>query len=127
VKDFNNWNRVKKNIDHGNRLKVKVGEGFWCYLGLNIGTEQNGDEKYFRRPVIILKKYSGKTVLIAPLTTKLHSGSWYLNVKFNNILQQVVLNQIKPIDTKRLIKSMGQISDKEVDRIIISFFELISK
>lgn len=102
-----------------------MGEVLWCHLGLNIGTEQNGDNKYFRRPVIILSKYSNKTVLAAPLTTKQHYGNWYLKIKFNNRYQWVILNQIKPLDTKRLIKSIGQIPEKEVRRIINSFFILI--
>ncbi len=79
-KDFDSWNSIKKKIDKINKenVSIKIGQIYWCNLGLNIGREQNGKNKYFNRPVLVLKKFSHDLILIAPLTTKIHKGNWYL-------------------------------------------------
>ncbi len=125
LKDFDSWNLIKKRIDLENRVPIRVGEIFWCKLGLNIGVEQNGNEKEFTRPVIIIKKFSNQIVLIAPLTTKPHKGNWYLEKDILGIKQQIILNQIKPVDVKRLTKSLGEISEKEVQLILYEYFKLL--
>lgn len=123
-KDFDSWNQIKKRVNESNHTKVKLGEVFWCKLGLNIGVEQDGRND-FERPVVIIKKFSSQIVLIAPLTTKFHAGNWYLKVNFLNRNQQIILNQIKPIDTRRLLNSIGQILKKEVKEIVRKYIELI--
>jgi hypothetical protein len=47
MKNFDGWNEIKKRLDSKNRTGVKVGEVFWCKLGLNVGVEQNGNEEEF--------------------------------------------------------------------------------
>ncbi len=126
MKDFDTWNEIKKKIDYSlSRKTVKLGEIYWCKLGLNIGTEQNGREGNFERPVIVIKKFSNRTVLVAPLTTQLHEGTWYFDIILFDKKQQVLLNQIKPIDTKRLLNSIGQISLFEIRRILREYIKLI--
>jgi mRNA interferase MazF len=124
-KDFNKWNKTKKKIDIKNRIDVKVGEIFWCSLGLNIGVEQNGDFEKFNRPVIIIKKFSRQIVLIAPLTRQKHFGDWYLDINILNQQQQVILNQIKPVDVKRLGNSISQIPKVKVKSIIDKYITII--
>ncbi len=124
-KPFDEWNEIKKQIDISNRAPVKLGEVYWCKLGLNIGVEQNGRENNFQRPVIIIKKFSNQIVLIVSLTTQQHKGDWYFDISIFGIKQQVILNQIRPIDTKRLTESMGQILKKDVENILKAYMELI--
>jgi mRNA interferase MazF len=125
-KDFDEWNKVKKKVEYiPNRKTVKLGEIYWCKLGLNIGVEQNGREDTFERPVIIIKKFSNNNVLVAPLTTQIHQGNWYYDIVLCNRNQQIILNQIKSIDTKRLLGSMGQISVFEVRSILKEYIKLI--
>jgi mRNA-degrading endonuclease toxin of MazEF toxin-antitoxin module len=126
MKDFDNWNEVKKKIDYlSSRKTVKLGEIYWCKLGLNIGTEQNGREGNFERPVIVIKKFSNRSVLVAPLTTQSHKGTWYFDIILFDRKQQIVLNQVKPIDTKRLLNSIGQISLFEIRCILREYIKLI--
>lgn len=124
-KNFDDWNIVKKKIEFKSRAPTKRGEIYWIRFGVNIGVEQDGKDIEFQRPGVILKKFSNEIVLVAPLTTKIHKGDWYLDLSFKDKNVQIILNQIKPLDTKRLISSMGQISDKEVDRIINEYSKLI--
>jgi mRNA-degrading endonuclease toxin of MazEF toxin-antitoxin module len=125
MKNFDRWNKVKKMIDQKNSLSVKIGEICWIKFGLNIGREQNGDMSEFQRPVIVIKKFSNDFVLVAPLTTQNKEGSWYLEIKIFEERRKVILNQIKPIDTKRILKIVGQISEKEVQYIIDAYITLL--
>ena len=45
-------------------------EIWWCSLGVNVGHEEDGKNEQFERPALILKKWSNKTVIILPMTTK---------------------------------------------------------
>jgi mRNA-degrading endonuclease toxin of MazEF toxin-antitoxin module len=103
---------MQKNIEEINKfskktLVVKIGEIFWCYLGINIGSEQNGAGINLIRPVIILSVFSDNFFLVAPMTSKKHIGDWYFKITFRD--SYVILNQIRPIDIKRLIKIIGRV------------------
>ena len=117
----NKINETKQNMD--NSFIVKKGEVYWCYLGTNIGSEQNGSGPDKVRPVLIIQIFSNKFFLIAPLTSKKHIGDWYIKISFKD--SYVTLNQIKPVDVKRLIKSIGQISELELENIINKYIDLI--
>ncbi len=125
-KNFDEWNEKKKKIDYDKRAPVKLGEVYWCNLGINIGVEQDGRGDNFQRPVIVIKKFSGQIILVAPLTTQLHKGDWYFDVNIFGIRQQVILNQIRPVDTKRLTKGIGEIYLKEVKKILDAYIKLIT-
>lgn len=125
MKNFDGWNKVKKIVDQKIYNPIKVGEICWCKFGLNIGREQNGDIFEFQRPIIAIKKFSAEFILAAPLTTKSKRGSWYSDINILGQKRQVVLNQIKPIDTKRIIKIAGQLSEKEVNNILEQYINLL--
>jgi mRNA-degrading endonuclease toxin of MazEF toxin-antitoxin module len=125
VKNFDGWNEVKKKIDQRISVPIKIGEICWCKFGLNIGREQNGNLIDYQRLVIIIKKFSTEFVLVAPLTTKIKKGDWYLDIEVLNQKGQVILNQIKPIDTKRILKIVGQVSEKEVENILDRYVALL--
>lgn len=124
-KDFDRWNGIKKNTNCSKHVSTKVGEIFWCKFGVNIGTEQDGKGNLSQRPGIVIKKFSKEIVLIAPLTTKIHTGDWYCDIDFGSKKSSVILNQIKPIDTKRLINSIGQISEQKIKDILNRYVNLI--
>jgi mRNA-degrading endonuclease toxin of MazEF toxin-antitoxin module len=113
-------NNYKSNKE---KLIVKTGEIFWCYLGVNIGSEQNGRGLDKTRPVLIIYKFSETFLLVAPLTSKYHFGDWYTKISFNDSF--VILNQIRPIDIKRLRVHMGTISILELEEILNKYIELI--
>ena len=125
MKDFDNWNIIKKKTEDKNRPNIKTGEIYWCRFGINIGTEYDGKNDKFLRPVIIIKKYSNETILILPLTTKLHTGDWYFNINIKNIPAQIVLNQSKTIDSKRLENKILSLPKNKLKEIINAFTGLI--
>ncbi len=113
----------ENNTDKEKDLIVKLGEIFWCYLGVNVGSEQNGSGTDKTRPVLIINKFSEKFFLGAPLTSKKHKGDWYVKISFNDSC--VILNQVRPIDIKRLIDKVGQISEEDLENILYKYVDLI--
>lgn len=68
-KDFDRWNIVKKqtNVEHPRFYTVR--EIWWCRLGVNVGTEQDGGDGLFLRPVVIVRAFGPETCAVIPLTT----------------------------------------------------------
>jgi mRNA interferase MazF len=55
-----------------------------------------------------------RTVTIAPMTTKSHKYPTRVKVKHQDIDGWVMIDQIRTIDKKRIIKSLGKLSDAEI-------------
>ena len=52
-KDFIKWSKVKERVNDLDSSHIYFQERkiWWCYLGLNVGTEEDGKGDYFMRPV----------------------------------------------------------------------------
>ncbi len=114
---------MENNTEKQRHLTVKLGEIFWCYLGINIGSEQNGRGVDKTRPVLIMNKFSEKFFLVGPLTSKKHSGDWYVKIPFHD--SSIILNQVRPIDIKRLGLSIGYVSEEELEKVVQKYINLI--
>lgn len=126
MKDFDIWNIKKKNIENKGRLLVKKGDVFWCNLGLNIGTEYDGKNSDFSRPVLIIKKFSNETILILPLTTQIKNKDWYYKLNIKGKKAVAILNQLRVVDVKRLRgKRLVAISENTISDILEKLFTLI--
>ena len=109
MKDFDSWNDKKKVIHDIHEGKLyHMRELWWCSLGINIGSEQDGTGDNYERPILILRGLSRKTCMIIPLTSspEIHK----MRVPIGNVdgkKASALLSQIKVIDTKRLINKLG--------------------
>lgn len=113
-KDFDAWNIRKKNLDTSKRsLLFKEGEIWWCSVGVNVGEEVYGKGNDFRRPVVILKKLSQNSCVVAPTSTKEKSGSWfhYLNIRDKD--RWVMMHQMRFISANRLWVRESTLSEEE--------------
>ena len=128
-KDFDNWNSIKKDTDAvmSNNIRIRVGEIRWCRFGINIGNEILGKGETFRRPVLILKKFSGDVFLGLPLTTRVHTGDWYYTINHENVERSLILNQSRVLDKKRLEDKLFEVSELEIQKIKESYCSLIMK
>ncbi len=120
MKDFDNWNELKKRIN--NRILKEdfyfyEGEIWWCALGENIGIESNGKNEQFSRPVLIIKKFNKKHCLVIPATTKEKVGIFYFPVKIENKSAFLILSQIRVVDSKRFLKRANQIDPEKFSEI----------
>ena len=90
-----------------------------------------GSEIKKTRPCVVISpdeiNRNLKTIVIAPMTTNLKNYPTRVKVKFENKEGRIAIDQIRTIDSKRIIKSLGKISPaeiREVKRIIqITFVE----
>ena len=118
-KDFDTWNKYKKEIDTQKGLKFyHAQEVWWCRLGLNIGSEQDGTGDGFERPVLIIKGLSRKTCIVLPLTSSAQIHPMRLplgDVGGKNA--SALLSQIRTIDTKRLIEKVCFLDGHRFDHI----------
>jgi len=56
------------------------------------------------------------TIIIAPMTTKSHNYPTRVPIKFESKEGWIVLDQIRTIDKKRLIKKLGKIKTREIKK-----------
>ncbi|MFA7252782.1 MAG: hypothetical protein WC027_02910 [Candidatus Paceibacterota bacterium] len=58
-KDFDRWNGLKKKVDADfSDIYIQIRQIWWCSIGLNVGSEQNGHGENFERPVIQILLHS---------------------------------------------------------------------
>jgi len=122
------WHKIKIKIQlakENEDLYFYKKDIWWASLGSNIGHEEDGKNKTFERPVLILKKFNSHLILIIPLSTVLKGNKfYYYKFVFKKRLVSALVCQIRLISSKRLIRKMGQINTKdfaELRRIIRNF------
>ncbi len=112
-KDFDKWNIEKKKADAEQPRFYTVREIWWCRLGVNIGTEQDGRGQLFLRPAIILRGFGPDACVIVPLTTSVREHP--LRVSVGNVdgrAARANLSQIRVVDTRRLVEKIGFLDEE---------------
>ena len=109
---------------------MKQGQIYWANLNPIQGSEQGG-----RRPVVII---SGNAMndnlgisIICPISSKIKNYSGCLVIKknkTNNLSSdsEVVVFQVRTITKERLTKKIGQITDQELQKIILLLNEVMT-
>lgn len=125
-KDFEGWHAREYMIDSRKKVPIcKTGQVWWCSLGVNIGSEEDGKNKLFERPVIILHKVNRKIVWIVPLSSSIHNNKYRVNLK--TLKSQVIISQIRAISTKRLLRRICEIQNEEMTVVTEKFLEFLEK
>ena len=102
------------------------GDVWWCGIGENIGSEICGKGKDFLRPVLVINKLSKYNFIGIPLSSKNHTGTWYVEFEFQNKKQYAVVAQIENISVNRLHHKMGRASWSDLDEVIAGAIKLLS-
>ena len=71
-----------------------------------------------------MNKYIG-TVIIAPMTTKSHEYPSRIPVTFQDKKAWIVLDQIRTVDKRRLIKRIGKIDVRTIARVKTVLSEML--
>ena len=124
------WNITKEDFHFTPDKKlqyVRNGEVWWIGIGENVGVEINGKSEYFSRPVLVLKRLSRYGFMGIPLTSQIHTGSWYVQFKFQDRIETAVLSQARVLSVSRLYERIGQIPDSDLIKIRQGFLELYSQ
>ena len=64
-----------------------------------------------------------RTVVIAPMATKSHDYPTRIKVKHNDQKGWVMIDQIRTIDKSRIIKTLGNLSTKEIEKCKLAIKE----
>lgn len=80
-----------------------------------------GSEIKKTRPCVIISpnemnKYL-RTIVISPMTTKSKKYPTRIEVKHDNKIGWIVLDQIRTIDKQRIVKSLGRLSKPEIKEL----------
>ena len=80
-----------------------------------------GHEIKKTRPCLVISpdemNHNIDTIIIAPMTTKSHAYPTRVPVKFDGKRGWIVLDQIRTVDSIRLVKHLGKITKKEVSEV----------
>ena len=120
MKDFQRWHKKKSHIDSlPKRPFFHVREIWFCYVGANVGVEQNGNEEEFLWPVIILKKFNNESFWAIPFTkARKHDPKYYFPFSFlKGIVSTANLSQLRLVDARRLSRKIGEISREDFEEL----------
>ncbi|MBI2050103.1 MAG: type II toxin-antitoxin system PemK/MazF family toxin [Candidatus Staskawiczbacteria bacterium] len=118
-KDFNKWNELKKKLNiRDEEILFHEREIWWCSIGLNIGFEEDGKNKLFERPILVIKKFNKYVLWVLPLTRSKKSGGYYYRITQGDEDDSVIiLSQLRLISSKRLLRKMRMIKKSEFKEI----------
>ena len=120
IKDFDKWNAYQKTLDKQEFDGFcREREVWWCALGVNIGSEQDGKNDDFERPALIVKRINDELLLIVPFTSRLIKNRYRIDVKSTGKDSQAMLSQFRTISSKRLLKRMGYVKTDVFNIILV--------
>jgi mRNA interferase MazF len=126
TKNFNYWNKFKQALDKSKVIfYAHSREIWWCSLGVNIGAEIDGKEFNFERPVIILKVYNKETILTLPAVSKERNDKFHFTLKSFQIPMHIRLTQPRVLSSKRLIRKIATLEEKEFKSLLSAFKDSI--
>ena len=123
LKIFVDWTKIKIRVHISEReIYPKVREIWWASLGQNIGVEVNGKNENFERPVLIIKVFNNLGVLIAPISSKIKEGKYFIRFVHENEEENIInMSQIRSVSTKRLVRKVGELKIEDFEKIRESF------
>ena len=128
-KDYTKWHKVKTDINNAEkRVFFHEREIWFCYVGANVGFEQDGNKEEYLRPVLIVRKFNNEIFWGIPLTKseKRKDNRYYYAFSFvEGIISLAILSQIKLIDAKRLARHVGIMKVDDFEKIKKKLKELL--
>lgn len=133
---FDEWNSLKKKLNKEERsFYVHQREVWWCSLGVNIGSEANGKNENFERPVLVLNVYNKQSMLVLPVTGQEKKDRFHFPIiiqVLNSLTGKqearevyVKLTQARVISNKRLWRKVDMISEEVFQQIKIALGKFI--
>lgn len=111
---FDTWNEKKKYLSSKAQERfVHSREIWWCSLGINIGSEINGKNDNFERPVLVIKVYNKETALILPITSKEKSDQFHFKAISGQNPVWIKLTQVRVISLRRMLRKITTMPQEE--------------
>lgn len=119
-KDFQKWHIKKSSVNEVVKRPFFHEREIWfCYLGMNVGFEQDGQGEDFLRPIVIIRKFNNEIFWGVPLTKsnkqrRKKAEVYYYSFSFvPQIISVAILSQIRLIDSKRLSRHIGNMAEDD--------------
>ena len=126
TKRFDEWNNSCKDLDSSEFKGFFRGrEIWWCALGVNIGSEQDGTSRSFERPVLVLRGIRKDLLLVIPFTTKISDHPHRIYSESTGTSSQLLLDQIRVVSSKRLLRKIGFIELSLFREVIIQVAQMM--
>ena len=118
TKEFDSWNERKKKLHQREKPPYfKEREIWWCTVGLNVGTEQDGKGTNFSRPVVVLRKFSNDQFIGIPSTRSMKTSRFYHLLKTDTDKFNFILSQLRVFDSRRLQDRIVTVSKGEMTQL----------
>ncbi len=117
-KDFKKWNEIKEKINDKNihLPNFKEGDIWWTHYGANVGFEQDGKGDDFKRPVLVVKKFSRNLCWVIPLSSQVSCGNYFFPlISKTDIIRIAALHQMRLFDVKRFEEKCDSVSLQELN------------
>jgi mRNA-degrading endonuclease toxin of MazEF toxin-antitoxin module len=121
MKDFDGWNKVKKEVEDRNRTVVKSGSICICNFGLNIGYETDGKNEYYIRPAFVVLGFGLNGGIVIPLTSTKKKSRFLIQLNENSKLN---LSQIRYLDSKRFYREVEVLSKLKRKEVLEKLFKI---
>ena len=119
-KNYHLWMKVKARL-HNEVVEYapyREGEVYWFCIGDNIGTEEDGKNEVFSRPVVIVRGFSRTLVWGVPLSHTKNTGPYYHEFEFKGEISNALLSQLRSFDLARATSDcIGVVKRKELSVI----------
>lgn len=123
VKDFDRWNEKKKEAHRRSFLKtfyIYAREVWWCSVGVNIGSEMDGKNENFERPILVAKVFSQDGFLGIPLTSKQKVHQYAIPIHHGQSLSFANTSQLRIFSKKRLLRKVGMVNEVDFETVLAS-------
>lgn len=119
MKEFSNWTPIKQTTHAKSQLPLyATREVWWAILGLNIGSEQDGQGDNYKRPVLVLRGLSKEVCIVVPLTTSTKRDKFYIDAGMvGGKAAAAIISQIRLVDTRRLVEKVQTLPVDAFERI----------
>lgn len=111
------WHKIKAQLDENEAKKIYCDsrEVWWASIGVNIGHEEDGKNRKFGRPVLIIKRINQHLIITIPLTSKvkLNKTYYYKFIFSRREFVSVIISQIRLLSSKRLFRKIGVIDKRD--------------
>lgn len=127
MKQFDEWNIRKQGLQNNEKpyIKFHARDVWWCSYGINLGSEQDGVGNNFERLCVVVKKLSSTTFVALPLSTKEKLPDFQVKVIVKDRVGYVLLDQVRVLDVKRMLRKVGYINKEEFETIRLRLKELL--
>ncbi len=120
-KEFDKWNEKKKKTDRcttGGNLYVSLREVWWCSVGVNVGSEIDGKNENFERPILVVRIFSQDGFLGIPLTSKDKGHRYAVPVCHEKGMSFANTSQLRLFSKKRMLRKIGMVDVGDFKKVL---------